>query len=74
MSGRSLMILIIEFIHTFPYGPIYTKKRFSNMNLLNNVLLIMVLLFLKVNIREAFCCNLVNLEDLLKLNYLSSNQ
>ena len=43
---------------------------FSNIDLLNKALLIVVLVFLKIKIRKVFCCNLVSLEDLLKLNYL----
>ena len=38
------------------------------MYLSKKALLIVVLVFLKVNMRKALCCNIVSLEDLLKLN------
>ena len=69
-SNRSLIILIIEFMHIFQYGVIFNKMIFSNIDLLNKALLIVVLMFLKIKIRKLFRCNLVSLEDLLKLNYL----
>lgn len=46
IRARSLMILIIEFIYAFQYGTMHNKKCFSNMNLLNNVLSVVVVLFL----------------------------
>ena len=69
---RSLIILILEFILIFQYSVIFNKMTFSNINLLNKVLLIVVLVFLKVKIRKAFCCNIVNSKDLLGLNYFKS--
>ena len=45
---------------------------FSNINLLNKVFLIVVLVFLKVKIRNVFHCNIISSEDLLKLNYFKS--
>ena len=69
-SNRSLIILIMEITHIFQYGAIFKKMTFSNINLQNKVHLLVVLKFLKVKIRKAFCCNIVSLEDLLKLNYL----
>ena len=59
-SNRSLIILIIEFIHILQYGAIFNKMTFSKINSLNKVLLILVLLFLKVKIRKALRCNIVN--------------
>ena len=41
---------------------------FSNINLLNKALLIVILVFLKVKIRKAFHCSVVSSDDLLKLN------
>ena len=41
---------------------------FSNINLSRKALLIVVLVFLKVKIRKALRCNIISLEDLLKLN------
>ena len=70
-SNRSLIILIMEFIHIFQYGEISNKMTFSNVNLLNKVFLIVVLVFLKVKIRNVFHCN-ISSEDLLKLNYFKS--
>ena len=43
---------------------------FSNMNLLNKALLIVVLLFLKVKVGNALRWNIASSEDLLKLSYL----
>ena len=60
----------MEFIHIFQYGAIFNKMTFSNIDLLNKALLIVILVFFKVKIRKAFRCNLVSSEDLLKLNYL----
>ena len=52
-SNRSLIILITEFIRIFQYGAIFNKMTFSDMNLINKALLTVVLLFLKVKIRNA---------------------
>ena len=49
-------------------GAIYDKITFSNIKLSKKALLIVVLEFLKVKIRKALRCNIVSLEDLLKLN------
>ena len=69
-SNRSLIILIIEFIHIFQYGAIFNKMTFSNINIVNKALLIVLLLFFKVKIRNALRCNIVTSEDLLKLSCL----
>ena len=69
-SNRSLIILLIEFIHILQYGAIFNKMTFSKINSLNKALLIVVLLFLKVKIRKALRCNIVSTEDLLKLSYI----
>ena len=53
---RSLIILIMEFRHSFQYGAIFNKMTFSNINLLRKALLIVVLVILKVKIRKAFRC------------------
>ena len=67
-SNRSMINLITEFINIFQYGAIFNKMIFSNINLLKKALLIVVLAFLKVKIRKVLRCNIVRLEDLLKLN------
>ena len=69
-SNRPLIYLITEFIHIFQYGVIFNKMTFSNINLSKKSLLIVVLVFLKVKIKKALRCNIVSLEDLLKLNNL----
>ena len=68
-SNRSLINLIIEFIHIFQFGAVFNKMTFSNINLSKKALLIVVLVFLKVNTRKTLHCNIVRSEDLLKLNY-----
>ena len=72
-SNRPLITLIIEFIHIFQYDAIFFKITFSNINLLNKTVLIVVLVFPKVKIRKAFCCNIVSSEDFLELNYIISD-
>ena len=72
-SNRPLITLIIEFIHIFQYDAIFFKINFSNINLLNKAVLIVVLVFPKVKIRKAFCCNIVSSEDFLELNYIISD-
>ena len=69
-SNRSLIILIIELIHSFQHGAIFHKTTFSNINLLKKSLLIVVLVFFKVKIMKGLSCNIVSSEDLLKINYL----
>ena len=68
-SNRSLINLIIESIHIFQFGAVFNKMTFSNINLSKKALLIVVLVFLKVNTRKTLHCNIVRSEDLLKLNY-----
>ena len=46
--NRSLIILIMEFTGIFQYGAIFNKMTFSNINLQNKALLILVLVFVKV--------------------------
>ena len=72
-SNRSLIILIMEFIHIFHYGTIFNKMIFSNINLWNKPLLIVILLYFQVKIGKAFCFNIVSSKDLLKLNYCESS-
>ena len=72
-SNRPLITLIIEFIHIFQYDAIFFKINFSNINLLNKAVIIVVLVFPKVKIRKAFCCNIVSSEDFLELNYIISD-
>ena len=67
-NNRSLMYLITEFVHIFQNGAVFNKMTFSNLELSKKALLIVVPVFLKVNIRKALRCSIVNLEDLLKLN------
>ena len=67
-NNRSLMYLITEFIHVFQNGAMFNKMPFSNIELSKKALLIVVPVFLKVKIRKALRCSIVNLEDLLKLN------
>ena len=67
-NNRSLIYLITEFIHIFRNGAIFDKMTFSNIELPKKALLIVVPVFLKVKIRKALRCSIVNLEDLLKLN------
>ena len=67
-NNRSLIYLITEFIYIFQNGAIFNKMTFSNIKLSKKALLIAVPVFLKVKIRKALRCNVVNLEDLLKLN------
>ena len=67
-NNRSLIYLITEFIHIFQNGAIFNKMTFSNIELSKKALLIVVPVFLKVKIRKALRCSIVNLEDLLKLN------
>ena len=67
-NNRSLIYLITEFIHIFQNGAIFNKMTFSNIKLSKKALLIVVPVFLKVKIRKALRCSIVNLEDLLKLN------
>ena len=66
------MIFNIEFIHNFQYGVIFNKMNFSNINLLEKALLIVVLVFLELKIRNASRCNIVSSEDL-KLKAISAN-
>ena len=56
----------------YQYGVIFNKITFSNINLLNKALLILVLVFLKVKIRKNFLCSIVSSENLLKLNHVKS--
>ena len=67
-NNRSLIYLITEFIYIFQNGAIFNKMTFSNIKLSKKALLIVVPVFLKVKIRKALRCRIVNLEDLLKLN------
>ena len=69
-GNRSLITLIMELINTFQYGALINKMTFSNINLLNKAILIMVPMFLEMNIRKAFYCNIVSSENFLELNYL----
>ena len=73
-NNWSLIYLITEFIHIFQNGAIFTKMTFSNINLSKKALLILVLVFLKVKIRNALRCSIISLEDLLKLNNMSPNK
>ena len=74
VENMSLIYLITEFIHIFQNGAIFNKMTFSNINLSKKALLILVLVFLKVKIRNALCCSIISLEDLLKLNNMSPNK
>ena len=65
-SNRSLIMLIMEFIHFFQYQSVF------NITLPNKTLLFMVLIFLKVKIRKALCCNILSSGYFMKLNYLKS--
>ena len=67
-NNRSLIYLIEELTHIFQNGALFNKMTFPNINLSKNALLIVFLVFLKVKIRKPLCCNVVSLEDLLKLN------
>ena len=69
-TNRCLIYLITDFIHVFQNGVTFNKMTFSNNYLSKKALFIAVLVFLKVKIRKALHCNIVSLEDLLKLNNL----
>ena len=73
-NNRSLICLITEFIYIFQNGAIFNKMTFSNIKVSKKALLIVVPVFLKVKIRKALRCSIVNLEDLLKLNNMSPNK
>ena len=71
ISMTFLIFFIVESIHIFQ-SVICNKKTFSNINLLIKVLLIVGLVFLKMDIRKAFYCYVASSEDKLKLNSLKS--